>query len=89
MDAGSNTTAGTIHWNNGASQKIFWHRAEEGEKSVKNVKASKATTGEPDTDTSGDNPTQEEANTKNTEVGENTEHKNDQWTGLARGLGGC
>ena len=27
-DAGKNIAAGTIHWSNGASQKIFWDRGE-------------------------------------------------------------
>ena len=35
-DAGSNVAAGTIHWSNGASQKIFWDRGE-GESSVEKV----------------------------------------------------
>ena len=48
-DAGSNVAAGTIHWSNGASQKIFWDRGE-GESSVENVRATKSDTGGSETE---------------------------------------
>ena len=76
-DTGSNTAAGTIHWNNGASQKIFWDKTKEGEKSVENIKATKADTGDSEVDATGANTEREENSTENTEVGESTESKND------------
>ena len=49
-DAGRNVAAGTIHWSNSASQKIFWDRGEGEAEKVRATKSSSEDTETDDTD---------------------------------------
>ena len=73
-DAGRNNTAGVIHWNNGASQEIFWDNyIAEGEETKEKVKATKANSGEAEMNSSSSNSGLE---TDETEVGESIDSQN-------------
>ena len=75
-DAGRNAAAGTIHWSNGASQKIFWDR---GEGEAEKVRVPKSSSEETETD-NNDTELEEKCRER---VG--TGYKRSQRTGPPRG----